>query len=61
MLAILTGLLVFELGIFEGLIIALVVHAIVHFMVYTKAEKMASKSVIKRYFENLKKDSSNLQ
>lgn len=61
MLAILTGLLVFQLGIFEGLVIAMAVHAIVHFMVYTMHDKMATKSVIKRYFENLKKDSGNLQ
>ena len=61
MLAIATGLLVFELGIFEGLIIALVAHAIIHYMVYTKSENLPGKSVIKRYFENLKKDSSNLQ
>ncbi|MDH5479963.1 MAG: SulP family inorganic anion transporter [Nitrosomonas sp.] len=60
MLAIATGLLVFELGIFEGLIIALVVHAIIHYMVYTKHDNMPGKAVIKRYFENLKKDSGNL-
>ncbi len=61
MLAIATGLLVFELGIFEGLIIALIVHAIIHYMVYTKHDNMPGKDVIKRYFENLKKDSGNLQ
>ncbi|MCB1984792.1 MAG: SulP family inorganic anion transporter [Burkholderiales bacterium] len=61
MLAILTGLLVFELGIFEGLVIALVVHAIIHYMVYTKHDQMPGRDVIKRYFENLKRDSGNLQ
>jgi hypothetical protein len=39
----------------------LVAHAIIHYMVYTKSDNMPGKSVIKRYFENLKKDSSNLQ
>lgn len=61
MLAVVTGLLVFELGIFEGLIIAMVMHAIIHYMVYTKSDNMPGKAVIKRYFENLKNDSTNLQ
>ncbi|SFL20303.1 Sulfate permease, MFS superfamily [Nitrosomonas aestuarii] len=61
MLAIATGLLVFELGIFEGLVIALVAHAIIHYMVYTKHDNMPGRDVIKRYFENLKRDSGNLQ
>jgi len=61
MLAIATGLLVFELGIFEGLMIALVVHALIHYMVYTKHDNMPGRDVIKRYFENLKRDSGNLQ
>jgi len=61
MLAIATGLLVFELGIFEGLMIALIVHALIHYMVYTKHDNMPGRDVIKRYFENLKRDSGNLQ
>lgn len=61
MLAVLTGLLVFQLGIFEGLIIAMVLHAVIHFMVYTKHDNMPGKDVIRRYFDNLKRDSSNLQ
>ena len=60
MLAIITGLLVFQLGIFEGLVIALVVHALVHFMVYTMHDKMKGKTVISRYFENLKKGGNNI-
>jgi len=61
MLAILTAVLVFEVGIFEGLIIAMAIHGIVHFLVYTKHEKMPGRAVVKRYFDNLKNDSSNLQ
>jgi len=61
MLAIATGLLVFELGIFEGLMIALIAHALIHYMVYTKHDNMPGRDVIKRYFENLKRDSGNLQ
>ena len=61
MLAVLCGLLVFELGIFEGLVIAMVLHAIIHYMVYTKHDQMPGRDVVRRYFENLKRDSSNLQ
>ncbi|WMJ09262.1 SulP family inorganic anion transporter [Nitrosomonas sp. sh817] len=62
MLALLTGGLVYKVGIFEGLLIAMTFHGIIHFMVYTKHDHLPGKAVVKRYFENLKKDSnSNLQ
>ena len=51
----------YKVGIFEGLLIAMVVHGFVHYLVYTKHENMPGKSVVKRYFDNLKKDNSNLQ
>ncbi|SDY13092.1 SulP family inorganic anion transporter [Nitrosomonas sp. Nm33] len=62
MLALFTGGLVYKVGIFEGMLIAMVVHGIIHFMVYTKHDNMPGKEVVKRYFSNLKRDSSsNLQ
>jgi MFS superfamily sulfate permease-like transporter len=62
MLALLTGGLVYKVGIFEGLLIAMAVHGIIHFLVYTKHDNMPGKEVVKRYFDNLKRDSSsNLQ
>lgn len=61
MLAVICGGLVFQVGIFEGLLIAMGVHAIVHYMIYTKHDNMPGKAVVKRYFENLKRDSTNLQ
>ena len=54
-LATLCGGLVFWVGIFEGLLIAMAVHGIVHYMVYYNADKIPSKAIIKRYFENLAK------
>lgn len=57
-LATLCGGLVYRIGIFEGLLIAMVVHGIIHFMVYTQNEKIPGRDVIRRYFDNLKKDSS---
>lgn len=61
MLAFLTAGLVYQVGIFEGLLIAMALHGAIHFMVYTKHDKMPGKTVVMRYFDNLKKDSSNLQ
>ncbi|AKH38688.1 MULTISPECIES: SulP family inorganic anion transporter [Nitrosomonas] len=58
-LAILTGGLVYKVGIFEGLLIAMAVHGVIHFLVYTNHDHIPGKEVIKRYFENLKKDSSS--
>lgn len=57
-LATLCGALVYKVGIFEGLLIAMSIHGLIHFMVYTQNEKIPGRDVIKRYFENLKKDSS---
>jgi len=61
MLAFLTAGLVYKVGIFEGLLIAMVIHGVVHYLVYTKHENMPGRSVVKRYFDNLRKDNSNLQ
>jgi len=61
MLAIITAGLVYQVGIFEGLLVAMAAHGLIHFMVYTKHDKMPGRAVVKRYFDNLKRDSSNLQ
>lgn len=61
MLAFLTAGLVYKVGIFEGLLIAMAVHGVIHYLVYTKHENMPGRSVVKRYFDNLRKDNSNLQ
>ena len=61
MLALITAGLVYQVGIFEGLLVAMATHGIIHFMVYTKHDKMRGRSVVKRYFDNLKKDSRNLR
>lgn len=60
-LSFLTAGLVYKVGIFEGLLIAMVLHGIIHFMVFTKHDNLSGKTVVKRYFDNLRKDSSNLQ
>lgn len=59
MLAILCGVLVFREGIFEGLLIAMAVHGIVHYMVYANLEKMPGRVILKKYIENIKKNSGS--
>ena len=55
-LAILCGLLVFRVGIFEGLLAAMAIHGIVHYMVYANLDKMPGRAIIKRYIDDLKKN-----
>lgn len=59
MLAILCGALVFQVGIFEGLLIAMATHAIVHYLIYNKNDKMPGRVIIKRYIDNIKKKSKS--
>ncbi len=59
MLAILCGALVYKVGIFEGLLIAMAAHAIVHYLVYNINDKMPGKTIIKRYVDNIKTQSKS--
>jgi MFS superfamily sulfate permease-like transporter len=59
-LALLCGLLVFRVGIFEGLLAAMAVHGIVHYMVYANLEKMPGRAIVKRYLDDLKKNVSDV-
>ena len=54
-LAILTGILVYKIGIFEGLLVAMAIHGTVHYLVYTQVDKQPAKVVVSNYFLNLKK------
>ena len=59
MLATLCGILVFKVGIFEGLLMALAIHGIFHYMVYTNLNKIPGRDLIKRYIDYLKKESDS--
>ncbi len=59
MLAILCGALVYQVGIFEGLLVAMATHAIVHYLVYNKNDKMPGRAIVKRYIDNIKKQSKS--
>jgi MFS superfamily sulfate permease-like transporter len=57
-LAILCGVLVFKVGIFEGLLIAMAVHGGVHYMMYANLDKMPGREIVRRYIEDLKRSDS---
>lgn len=50
-LATLCALLVYKLGIFEGLLLALALHGIVNFIVLHHAHNIKARAIIKKYFE----------
>ena len=54
-LAILTGALVYKVGIFEGLLLAMAIHAAIHYLLYTQVDKQPTKVIVDNYFANLKK------
>ncbi|MHC4841503.1 MAG: SulP family inorganic anion transporter [Planctomycetota bacterium] len=51
-LSLLCGALVYRLGIFEGLTIALIIHGLVNFVIYSHVDKDSAKVIIRRYFRN---------
>ena len=57
MLAILCGALVFQVGIFEGLLAALAIHGLVYYLVYNKNDNMPGGAIVKRYIDNIKEKS----
>lgn len=57
-LAFLTGALVYKVGIFEGLLVAMAIHGAVHYLVDTQTNKRPVKAIVGDYFSNLRKISS---
>jgi len=58
-LAVVTAGLVFKVGIFEGLLVAMVIHGAIHYLVYTNHDQMPGKDVVKRYLNNLRNSDNN--
>lgn len=56
LLGALCGILVFKVGIFEGLLITLALHAIIHIVIFTKIENMPTSAIVKRYFDRFKEN-----
>jgi hypothetical protein len=54
-LAFLTGALVYKVGIFEGLLVAMAVHGVVHYLVDSQTNKRPAKAIVGDYFANLRR------
>ncbi|UJP04923.1 MAG: SulP family inorganic anion transporter [Nitrosomonas sp.] len=50
-LAVLCALLVYRLGIFEGLLLALVIHGLVNFTVFYRVDNIQTRTIIKNYLK----------
>jgi len=50
MLALLCGILVYKLGIFEGLLIALAVHGLVNYIIYRQVDRLPNSAIVRKYF-----------
>jgi MFS superfamily sulfate permease-like transporter len=55
-LAIACSLLVYEVGIFEGLLIAIAVHGLVNYLVFHQAGKIPTRVIIKKYMKKFSGD-----
>jgi MFS superfamily sulfate permease-like transporter len=55
-LAIACSLLVYKVGIFEGLLIAIAVHGLVNYLVFHQAGKIPTKVIIKKYMKKFSGD-----
>lgn len=60
LLATLCAVLVFLVGIFEGLIITLIIHAIINYVIFSKIDSMPAGTIISKYFEKFKKDDETI-
>ncbi|MCF6254561.1 MAG: SulP family inorganic anion transporter [Thiomicrorhabdus sp.] len=60
LLATVCGLLVFQVGIFEGLIITLVIHAVISYVIFSKVESMPPGTIVRKYFKKFKEDKQEI-
>jgi MFS superfamily sulfate permease-like transporter len=51
LLAIFCGLLVYQIGIFEGLLIAMAMHGLVNYLVFHRAGRIPTKVILKKYLQ----------
>lgn len=58
MLAILCAILVYRLGIFEGLLLALAAHGLVSYVVYRQGRKHSTKEIIEQFLKKFNESSS---
>ena len=56
----LCGILVFKVGIFEGLLITLGLHAIINYVIFSKIENKPTGTIVRNYFDRFKDDETNV-
>lgn len=54
LLATMCGVLVFEVGIFEGLVITLIIHAIIHSVIFSHIDNLPAGTIVRQYFNRFK-------
>lgn len=54
LLATVCGLLVYQVGIFEGLLIALAIHAVISFVIFSRIDNMTTNTIVRGYFDKFK-------
>ncbi len=60
LLATVCALLVFKVGIFEGLIITLIAHAIISYLIFSKIDSMPAGTIMRKYFSKFKEEDEKI-
>jgi MFS superfamily sulfate permease-like transporter len=56
LLATVCGGLVFQVGIFEGLVATLIIHGVINFVIFSKIDSMPTGTIVSKYFQKFKED-----
>lgn len=56
LLAVLCGLLVYKVGIFEGLLIALAIHAVINFIIFKERDNIGTNDMVRNYMNKFKEE-----
>jgi len=56
----LCAILVFKVGIFEGLIVTLLLNAIISYVIFSKVENKPTGTIVRHYFDRFKNDDTNV-
>ena len=54
LLATVCGLLVYQVGIFEGLLIALAIHAVINYVIFSKIDNLSPNAIVRSYLDRFK-------
>lgn len=52
--------LVFQVGIFEGLIITLIIHGVINYVIFSEIESMPAGTIVSKYFQKFKNEKQEL-